>query len=346
LIAYRDSGTLRYVFSDHLVSSTVTADVNGGNVTRQLFKAWGENRSSGSLGTKYQFTGQYNYTSNFGQHFYRSRWYDSSLGRWAQADSIVPSNQGVQGLDRYAYVNNAPVRWNDPSGHCFILCTAAIGAAIGAVVGAVTYTAANVNNFNSGQMLVAAAGGAVAGALIGSGIGLVAGATTAAAAAATTSTASALISSGAAATVASESTIIQTAGNFNTGSYIISTAAAGVDGYITSGLSFFPAAGAKAALGMTTYMATAQAPTPEGLLASAGAGIAGAVIDSGLGLVKTSFLDERVLMPNTFANSAAQGLQEVARPQRIQNAIGVFGGGVISSIGTDFVTITAQQLAK
>jgi len=33
----------------------------------------------------------------------------------AQADSVVPG--GVQGLDRYAYVNNNPVNATDPSGH-------------------------------------------------------------------------------------------------------------------------------------------------------------------------------------------------------------------------------------
>jgi hypothetical protein len=37
------------------------------------------------------------------------------LSRFAQADTIVPS--GVQGLDRYAYVNNAPLKYTDPSGH-------------------------------------------------------------------------------------------------------------------------------------------------------------------------------------------------------------------------------------
>ena len=47
--------------------------------------------------------------------FYNARWYDPTLGRFAQADSIVPG--GVQGLDRYAYVNNNPLRYNDPTGH-------------------------------------------------------------------------------------------------------------------------------------------------------------------------------------------------------------------------------------
>ncbi|MBN1536942.1 MAG: RHS repeat-associated core domain-containing protein [Anaerolineales bacterium] len=48
-------------------------------------------------------------------YYYNARWYDPQLGRFAQADSIVP--QGVQGLDRYAYVNNNPVKYTDPSGH-------------------------------------------------------------------------------------------------------------------------------------------------------------------------------------------------------------------------------------
>ncbi|MFZ5922854.1 MAG: RHS repeat-associated core domain-containing protein [Chloroflexota bacterium] len=36
-------------------------------------------------------------------------------GRFAQADTLVPG--GVQGLDRYAYVNNSPINYIDPSGH-------------------------------------------------------------------------------------------------------------------------------------------------------------------------------------------------------------------------------------
>jgi hypothetical protein len=47
--------------------------------------------------------------------FYNARWYDSSLGRFAQADSIIPG--GVQGYDRYAYTSNNPLRYIDPSGH-------------------------------------------------------------------------------------------------------------------------------------------------------------------------------------------------------------------------------------
>jgi hypothetical protein len=40
------------------------------------------------------------------------------LGRFTQPDLIIPENQGVQAWDRYAYVNNNPVRYSDLTGHC------------------------------------------------------------------------------------------------------------------------------------------------------------------------------------------------------------------------------------
>jgi RHS repeat-associated protein len=71
--------------------------------------------SNGTTPTNYTYTGQYSNMGDFGLMFYNARWYDPAIGRFAQADSIVPG--GVQGYDRYAYVNNNPVRYNDPSGH-------------------------------------------------------------------------------------------------------------------------------------------------------------------------------------------------------------------------------------
>ena len=80
--------------------------------------------SNKTLPTRNNFTGQYSYVadeatdlgnSGFGLMFYQSRFYDPALGRFAQADTIVPG--GSQGLDRYAYVNNSPLNYVDPSGH-------------------------------------------------------------------------------------------------------------------------------------------------------------------------------------------------------------------------------------
>ena len=54
-------------------------------------------------------------TEGFGLMFYQSRFYDPQISRFTQADSIVPG--GLQGLDRYAYVANNPIKYTDPSGH-------------------------------------------------------------------------------------------------------------------------------------------------------------------------------------------------------------------------------------
>jgi hypothetical protein len=51
--------------------------------------------------------------------FYNARWYDPVSGRFSQADSIIPEqSQGTQAWDRFAYTNNNPVRYTDPTGHC------------------------------------------------------------------------------------------------------------------------------------------------------------------------------------------------------------------------------------
>jgi RHS repeat-associated protein len=117
-IAMRKGTDLYYLIGDHLGSTSIVTDANGTVVSEMRYKAWGEVRhESGASPTEYTYTGQYSYTADFGLMFYNARWYDSSLGRFAQADTIIPSNQGVQAWDRFAYANNNPVRYVDPDGH-------------------------------------------------------------------------------------------------------------------------------------------------------------------------------------------------------------------------------------
>src|SRR4030042_2910792 len=79
------------------------------------YYSWGTSRyASGSTPTTFQYTGQ-RIESNLGLYFYNVRWYDPAMGRFIQADTLVPG--GVQGLDRYAYVNNNPLKYTDPSGN-------------------------------------------------------------------------------------------------------------------------------------------------------------------------------------------------------------------------------------
>lgn len=116
-VAVRTGSDVRYLFGDHLGSTSVSADLSGGSITRQLYKAWGETRYSEGLPTKYQYTGQYSNTSDFGLIFYNARWWDPALGRFAQADSIIPGAGNPSVWDRFAGMLNNPVNLIDPSGH-------------------------------------------------------------------------------------------------------------------------------------------------------------------------------------------------------------------------------------
>jgi RHS repeat-associated protein len=118
-IAMRAGGTVNYLLGDHLGSTSLTTSATGTVISELRYKAWGEVRyASGTTPTKYTYTGQYSYTSDFGLIYYGARWYDPSLSRFAEADSVVPvQTQGVQALDRFTYTNNNPLRYTDPTGH-------------------------------------------------------------------------------------------------------------------------------------------------------------------------------------------------------------------------------------
>jgi RHS repeat-associated protein len=66
--------------------------------------------------TNYRFTGQKE-EPQLKLYFYNARWYDPQLGRFIQADKIVPNPMDSQQWDRYLYVLNNPFRFIDPSGH-------------------------------------------------------------------------------------------------------------------------------------------------------------------------------------------------------------------------------------
>jgi hypothetical protein len=53
-----------------------------------------------------------------------ARFYDPQLARFAQADNIIPEPGKSVSFDRYAYVKNNPILFNDPTGHKWV-CTGA-----------------------------------------------------------------------------------------------------------------------------------------------------------------------------------------------------------------------------
>jgi hypothetical protein len=49
--------------------------------------------------------------------YYQARFYVPGIGRFASADTLVPNPANPQGWNRYSYVNNQPLVYNDPTGH-------------------------------------------------------------------------------------------------------------------------------------------------------------------------------------------------------------------------------------
>jgi len=115
-IALREDNVLRWLLGDHLGSTAYT--VNGTTETGEVrYYPWGKDRfASGQTLTTYKFTGQRE-EAGLGLYDYGARWYDPALGRFIQPDTIVPNPGDVQSFDRYAYVNNNPLKYIDPTGH-------------------------------------------------------------------------------------------------------------------------------------------------------------------------------------------------------------------------------------
>jgi RHS repeat-associated protein len=178
------SSVLYFLHSDHLGSTSLTTDSSGNVVARQLYDAWGNIRYvTGTLPTDIAYTGQR--LDATGLMYFQARYYASSLGRFISADTIVPQPGNPQALNRYAYTVNNPLKYNDPSGHCFIICAiggAIVGGLIGGIGSAVSQVVEDIQagqplSIDVGQVAQATGTGAVVGAVAGGtfGVGLAVG---------------------------------------------------------------------------------------------------------------------------------------------------------------------------
>jgi len=118
-VAMRDNGTLYWLLTDHLGSTSLTLDSSGNRLDPNAelrYMPYGDMRyNGGGQKTNYRFTGQ-RWDQGHGLYWYNSRWFDPLIGRFMQADSIVPEPGNPQALNRYSYVRNNPLRFVDPSG--------------------------------------------------------------------------------------------------------------------------------------------------------------------------------------------------------------------------------------
>ena len=115
---------LFFIYADHLGSSSLLAK-RGSNAnvagSRTFYLPFGGYRGTApSQGiTDRDFTGQKE-NMELGLMYYNARYYVPGIGRFASADTIVPDPANPQSYNRYSYVNNRPLNFTDPSGHCAV----------------------------------------------------------------------------------------------------------------------------------------------------------------------------------------------------------------------------------
>jgi hypothetical protein len=101
------------------------------------------------------------------------RIYDPQLGRFLSADSVIDGHLSLQGYNRYSYVHNNPLTYNDPSGHFLnFVVGGVVGGALGGIAGGITAYIASDGDWK--VVAAGATGGMVGGAIVGSGAGIIA----------------------------------------------------------------------------------------------------------------------------------------------------------------------------
>lgn len=117
-----------YLGPDHLGSTSAVTNSAGTAIVNESYEAFGERRGSNWTGvptsadntyietsTKHGFTFHENLT-NLNLIHMQGRVFDPVIGRFISADPYVQEPYNSQGLNRYSYVNNNPMRYVDPSG--------------------------------------------------------------------------------------------------------------------------------------------------------------------------------------------------------------------------------------
>jgi len=131
------TGSKNLYLSDHLGSSSVLVTEDGVLLDRISYNPFGSLKSGGE-------NSKYNYNSkeldDTGLLYYGARYYNPTLMRWTQPDWIIQDIYDPQGLNRYSYVKNNPLKYTDPSGNFAILDDSIYIAAAIVIVSAVVVT--------------------------------------------------------------------------------------------------------------------------------------------------------------------------------------------------------------
>jgi len=115
-----DDAAASWLHGDHLGSVAVVTAMDGEAVQRIDYDPFGailaNDLAGGSEGSRRLYAGA-EWDVFPGLVHLQARYYDPRLGRFAAADTVVGEAYAPQAWNRYAYVQNNPLRFVDPTGH-------------------------------------------------------------------------------------------------------------------------------------------------------------------------------------------------------------------------------------
>ncbi len=166
-----------YYFEKNLFGDVITIyNASGSSVASYKYDLWGNLTSGGSSGVgkanPFRYRGYY-YDDETGFYYLQSRYYDPEICRFISADNLelVPELSGTAGqLNLYAYCNNNPVMYSDPTGEIAITTAILIGMGIGAAIGLGVGLGLGLSNGARGLELAGYIVGGIASGIIAGGI--------------------------------------------------------------------------------------------------------------------------------------------------------------------------------
>jgi RHS repeat-associated protein len=123
-IAWADNSAIKYLLADHLSSSHAEASQSASELGQRRMFPFGSDRAvsgASDISVEERYTGQRRLDAGNGNskrelYYYGARWYLPGVGIFSQPDVLGVKQGNPQDLNRYAYVQNNPVRFIDPNG--------------------------------------------------------------------------------------------------------------------------------------------------------------------------------------------------------------------------------------
>ncbi|AKH95793.1 VCBS repeat-containing protein [Elizabethkingia anophelis] len=153
----QSSGSYKFLHKDYLGSILAISDEEGNLVQEAHFDAWGQ-LVKGSISLVDRGYTSHEHFEDIGIIHMNGRLYDPLLRRFLNADENIQDSYNTQNYNKYAYVLNNPMMYNDPSGEflAFIvgillskifLAGVAIGFASYIITNAITFGEISIGGF-------------------------------------------------------------------------------------------------------------------------------------------------------------------------------------------------------